>query len=259
MASPLPHNHAIKEDLGIYVKDAEILLSESVVKVGKDSSFTNIYKVALASHSVVEALHAYEHPSFLHISEIIQRIPIHVLTSQKGSARVDLRRLIELYFLTLYFSDHPVEWDSLIRNPTRVMAHEKESPILANAHREPSYYRAYAKERFSREISGHGLKAVEELATAYGLLSDAAHAPTATSDLDINAAINILKPAEISQIAVLFQQIAANVCIVAAGYACKQFDELQPAHRAWFDWLVGQSLAKSIRSGRFGLPKLGSS
>lgn len=242
--------------MGAYLADANSLLADSVKAVGAESAFTSIYKTTLAAHAILEKLHDDEMPSHVHASCVLQRIPIHVLTSQVQAAEVELRRAIELIFLTTYFSDHPVEWDTLVRNPQRSPQHERENPIAGNAYREPVYYRSYAQERFSMEPSGLASKAVDRLGVEYGNLSSAAHAPTATSDVSIRPAIGNMSSPTLAQFANRFKSVSSDLCVVAAAFSPARLDALEPMFRAWFDWLLGTEQAKKLRGGKFGLPEL---
>jgi hypothetical protein len=238
------------------VNDAKSLIENSIGSVGAQGAFLNIYKTALAAHAVLAKLHGQEVPAFTHASGILQRIPVHLLVSQGEAAEVELRRVIELLFLTTYFTDHPVEWDAFVRQPRGALQHERENPIAASAAREPAYYRGYAKERFLAEPSGIAKDAVGRLSVEYGNLSSAAHAPAGTEARTIHAVVSIPTPAVLGHFATRFKSIASDVCVVASALVPGEFDQLPPMYRAWFDWLLGQDAAKKLRGGKFGLRPL---
>lgn len=256
MASPLPHSRVIAGELRTYATDATTLVASSIMSVARESAFTSIYKTTLAAHAVIEKLRGAELPSYLHASSILQRIPLLILMSQSQAAEVELRRVIELMFQTFYFSDHPVEWDMLVRQPQRSIQHERDNPIAGNAYREPSYYRLYAKERFAAEPSGIAAKSIDRLGVEYGNLSSAAHAPAATDSRAIRPVVENLSGYVLGRFSSRFKMICADVCAVASAFSPTQFDALQPVYRAWYDWLLGPEIAKKVRSGKFGLPQL---
>lgn len=43
-------------------------------------------------------------------------------------------------------------------------------------------------------------------------------------------------------------------CLLLSAYKVTRFNQLKAVARAYFDWLVGESLRKEVRGGQFGLP-----
>ena len=51
----------------------------------------------------------------------------------------------------------------------------------------------------------------------------------------------------------LQRAVFRSACILIASVRKRAFDSLPEMHRAHFDWLVGDQLAKRVRGGPFGL------
>lgn len=253
MAEILPHSKAIKAWVKEYLGDARKQADRSISDLEDSGEFIGIYKVALAADAVFSKLVSTEKPRLTTARSIVQRIPLFVALAQPEAARVELRRLIEVTFWCVYFTDHPVEWESFERTPGQGFETEKTTPIAYCAHREMSYYGNYARERLGDDPSGIAVSAVSVLSTQYGNLSAAVHAGAIATG---NILLPPVEPATQSAMASflsIHHAVCGAACIALAAFLRSKFDRLPPMHRRWFDWLVGSQTAKSIRSQEFGL------
>lgn len=181
-------------------------------------------------------------------------MPLFLALAQPEAARVELRRLIEVAFWCVYFTDHPIEWDSFEKNPSKGYGTEKMTPIAYCAHCEVAYYVNYARERFAEEPSGLAVSAVNELHVSYGNLSQAVHAGTvATGTIILPPAEPATQP-KLASFLDIHREVCGAACVVLSAMFRSGFDKLPPMHRRWFDWLVGNATAKRIKSQQFGLP-----
>jgi len=178
-------------------------------------------------------------PSLFAACAVVQRVPLQILLAQVAAGRVELRRLIELTFLTVYFTDHPIEWAHFERTPGEGINTARDTPIAAAAHREPSYYASYVKELMVAEPSGLALGAARDLAVIFGMLSSSVHAASASLKILPDVPIGQLTSSEMSAFLRDYRAVAANAIIVLAAFRRRKFDSFPPAYRAWFDWLVG--------------------
>lgn len=253
MANPLPHSAAIKQEISDYLSEAVDLIQQSAASLKADGYFNSIYRTTLATTAVLKALSGEEKPGLAAASAVVERVPLHVLLTQIAAAEVELRRLIELTFLTVYFTDHRIEWAHFERTSGEGIVSGRETPIACAAHREPSYYANYTKELLECEPSGIALDAARTLAVTYGNLSSSVHAAAASLRSPPLTPIETPTQKVIAKFASDYRLVAANSIAVLAAFRRTKFDQLQPTYRAWFDWLQGPMLAKRIRSGRFGL------
>ena len=167
-------------------------------------------------------------------------------------SRLALRQAIELTFWSIYFSDHAIEWVSFEANPS-LSRGDPSSPIQHAAHRDPSFYRAYAQELFGSESSDIASEAVELLSRDYGSLSVEIH-PTGMSKIRrLRPAIEDPSAQQLAACRRIHREVCASMCIALSALGTNRFNALPLVHRAWFDWLIGPRRAMKIRSGRFGL------
>jgi hypothetical protein len=172
---------------------------------------------------------------------------------QDAPATVELRRFLECVFWCVYFSDHSVEWLDFESDPGRSIEPEVSKPISYNTHREPTFYRNYARERFLSEPSELAKQAVDELNVQYASLSAAAHGSSSVKHGRLIPPLTNFWEAELGRFAETYRTVASAGAITLAAFCRAQFDSLPPAYRGWFDWLVGGERAKKIRGGPFGL------
>lgn len=253
MSSLLPHSARIRSEAQSYLVELSDAVAGLEARLGNSSDFRAAYKAALAADSVLARLASPRcKPRLTAQRTAIRRtLPLFAL-GQAEMTRLALRQAIELAFWTIYFSDHPVEWAEFQANPSSQSGNPS-LPISHMAHREPAFYRAYAKERFVGESSGLASSAVESLTSAYGNLSAAIHPADLTTTRRIRPAIDDLSPPQLAALRKIHREVCASLCIVLSAFSTTRFNTLPPVHRAWFDWLIGPTRAKTVRSGPFGL------
>lgn len=252
MASVLPHSAQIRADIAKYLTDAAALASKSSSRLNSSGNFRAIYKITLATDAVLSKLSPKLTPRLAVPRSIIQRVPVLIAVSQIPAAKVELRRFIEVAMWAVYFSDHPIEWATFESHPERGIQSDTDSPITYNAHREPAFYRNYAKERFSNEPSGLAKQAVADLGVQFSYLSAMAHGAALAARKRLLPPIEEVDEKNLSDVMTHQRRVCASVCIMLSAFCRQQFDGLPPAHRAWFDWLLGTK-ASSLRSKPFGL------
>ncbi len=160
---------------------------------------------------------------------------------------------METIFRCVYFTDHQIEWKTFTETPNRGFVKDMSAPIAFCEFRERTFYSNYAEELFYHEPSGLAAKASKEMAALYALLNAEVHASHVASLKSLKPAWDAPVSSKLNDVAKLVQKVGAQSCIVLAALFRNKFDKLPPVHRAWFDWLVGSNIAKSIRSGRFGI------
>jgi hypothetical protein len=254
MAGILPHSTVIRGQIDSYLGQAAHLTKASADALRSNGDFTAVYKIALATDSVLSKLASNERPKLTAARTVVRRVPFLAIVGQTDAAMVDLRRLIELCFWCVYFSEHPVEWRSFAESPGRGIEAEKTEPISLAAHREPSHYANYARERFHGEPSGLAVEATDSLRAHYGTLSGSVHASSLTSGKLLLPPIRVPPKQDLPRLMSTFKSVAGSVCLVLAAFHRKRFERLPPMHREWFDWLIGDQLKRRLRSGQFGLP-----
>jgi len=254
MASVLPHNAQIRADVSSYLSEVTGVVVECGKKLENSGDYRNIYKVCLATDSVLHKLSTTrETPRLSAARGLIQRVPLLVAVGQLPASHNELRRFMEIVLWCIYFTDHPIEWQSFSNDPSRGFAKDILTPITFCAFRERAFYNNYAEELFRRESSGIAAAAAKELAVSYNELNADVHAAHAATSSNLKASWDSLTNAELAALAKKQRSVCANACIVLAAFFRTKFENLPPVHRAWFDWLVGSNTAKRIRSGKFGL------
>ena len=252
MPSPLPHSAAIRTEIDRYLKDAATLLFTSTAMLKTSGTFTAIYKSTLATDAVLAKLSSTERPRLSVCRSILRRVPLLIALGQVSTARIELRRFIEVAFWCVYFSEHPVEWVHFHSNPELTYVTDMAKPITFFAHRNLAFYANYAKERFRAEPSGLAGTAAEMLYVDYGALSATVHPGRAATTTKIKPAMEDITSAALESFATTKRRICSSSCIMLAALLRPRFDRLPPMHRAWFDWLVGEK-RKTVRRGPFGL------
>ena len=147
MSSILPHNAQVRSDITSYLNEVLDVVRDCRSALESSSEFRAIYKIALSTDVVLRSLSQRENPRLSSARSLVQRIPYLIAVGQETAARAELRRLIELSFWCVYFTDHPVEWRCLERTPTRGLVKVMDSPISFCAHRERTFYSNYCQER----------------------------------------------------------------------------------------------------------------
>jgi hypothetical protein len=255
MAAPLPHTRQIGEWADQYLADAESKFAGLLKSLNGNSAFREIYWNSLGADAVLSKLAAVRwRPHSRSARSLILRIPLLAAVGQSSVAVVELRRLVELTFWTIYFTEHPVEWASFEATPTAGMFPAIDQPIRYCAHRGLKFYLDYGAERLEAEPSGLGSEAVKQI----GIVKDELNAVVHPGKLSVSPGrippFEGTSDAELRRFAALQQKVFANICLALAATFRKEFNRLPAMHRAQFDRLVGSAIAKRIRSGAFGLP-----
>ena len=254
MASPLPHNSQLRQEATLFLTDAADLVSKNCEDLNDSGDWRAIYKATLATDAVLAGLKTRRaRPRLGVIRSCSQRVPFLIACGQLAGAQIELRRLIEHLFRCVYFTEHPIEWAELLETPSMGLGRESSLPIQHAAHREPSFYRNYAKERMQREPSGFATKAVITLSTEYQTLSHVVHGRHNPLKNTLTPPLEPLSPAKLSAFSKTDKRIRSSATLVTAALFRKNFDSLEPMPRAWFDWLQGKTNAQKIRSSPFGL------
>jgi hypothetical protein len=175
---------------------------------------------------------------------------------QQSVAMVELRRFIELICWTVYFSDHPVEWRSFEAKSVKGFSQDMRRPISYSAHRELAFYVEYALELMNPESSGLGIQAVDAIKQVSHELNAAVHAGQMAQATIRKPPHEDTSEAALRRFGGAQRRVFSNCCILLAAYCRPQFDRLNAAGRAHFDWLVGAKVRKRIRQGPFGLPSI---
>ena len=255
MASPLPHTSQVGQWADDYLVDADERVKRSFGGLKKSSAFREIYWTALAADGAFEKLSTPRwkpHPRAGR--SLILRLPLLVAAGQVSVATIELRRLVELAFWTIYFTDHPVEWSSFSSSPGEGFFPTVDQPIRYCAHRGLRFYLDYASERFDADPSGLAKEAVKQIRRTGDQLNAIVH------PAHLSVAPGKIPPFEdVSDVALrsfleVENKIFGNVCLALAAFFRAKFDKMPPMYRANFDRLIGSAIAKQIRSGPFGLP-----
>ena len=168
-------------------------------------------------------------------------------------ALIELRRFVELCYWSIYFTDHAVEWAHFTANPCQGFQKSLEKPISYCAHRGMFFYANYAMERMEDEPSGIGRKAADSLSNITGTLNAEVHPGKIAGSGGKLPPIDDLSETALKSFSKIQKTVFVNVLILLAAFNRKQFDNLPPMSRAYFDWLVGAELRKAIRANSFGL------
>lgn len=253
MATTLPHNKKVQQHVASYVTELRGEFQRLLGTVEGSPEFRNIFRVCWGCDVVFAGLSSRERPKLAAARSIVRRLPVLVGAGQLDAARWDLRRLIELVFWAVYFTNHPVEWQAFSTNPVDGYAVRSDQPISFCAHRERSYYANYAIELFDGEPSGIAREAAQRLNHLASQLNAFVHAGREVNQKQIGVACDRLTNAEFASYRRLHHDVCAPSCVVLAAILRPRFDRLSANEREWFDWLVGSPTNKKIRSGEFGL------
>ena len=256
MPSVLPHNHQIASDISKYLDEVEAEIEDHRLKLENSGEFRHVFKATMAADSFLAKLSSNEVPKLSAIRKFIRRIPVLVIAGQGDISRHQLRQVIELVFWVIYFCDHKIEWNSFELDPTKGLATDPNKPIEYCSFRERSFYGNYAKELFElHEPSGIAKTAASELNVCYTELNVFSHGAYAIRRPGIHPTVEQFDEPSLAKFGRIHKRVLSSSCIVLAAFRRKRFDSLPPVHRAWFDWLVGSSTSKSIRSGEFGISR----
>jgi hypothetical protein len=254
MAGPLPHSFQIQKLSENFLDEIALELKRAKSTLSKSSEFAKIYQISLATDAVLSKLlfHSNCPPRHAAIS-IVKSVPLLVSVRQLGSAKIELRRFMELTFWSIYFEEHPVEWERFKSNPTHGFTKDEKDPVEYCAHRELEYYVNYAKSRVGDEPSRLAGIAVDQLRILKGRLNEAVHPGSSTALASRNVPLDPIDEISLRGFCDLQRAVFSNTCLLMGALQRNRFDKLPPMYRAYFDWLMGKVLAKKIRSAAFGI------
>ena len=255
MRSLYPTPLQLRSQVASFLNATKLSVAESLSSAGASEAFREIYKLSLTTHTELGGLGGSGlRPAVAPARNITVRIPVLIGTGQFSVAEVELRRFVELIVWTIYFTDHPVEWEHFI-DGTRGFSQDSRRPISFASHRELSFYTEYAFELMEREPSGLGTTALSNLKQALHRLNSnvhAGHLATLTSAIPPHDEMDEASLRSFSKI----QRLSfANCCLLLAAYRRKKFDRMQAIARDHFDWLMGPKLRKDLRKGPFGIDR----
>lgn len=243
-----------KQQLHDYLSDSKSIVEECITATASAPQFQEIFRASLATESVLAGLGTPNlKPSLAPARNIVLRVPMLTAVGQAAIAKAELRRFLELLFWTIYFTDHLVEWAEFKNESNAGFARDQRRPITYAAHRELAFYVDYARERMEAELSGLGTPALDELKQANHQLNAAVHAGGLAKAKRKSAPFENPDSKLLQGFGKLQRTVFANACILLAAYRPEQFGRLSAMARAQFDWLIGASLRKKVRSGPFGL------
>lgn len=254
MAGPLPHSAQVQKLAESFLREVAAEISKAHAQLNKSAEFTRIYQVSLAADCVLsKLLQSNRRPPPHAARAIVKGVPLLVCARQLGPAQIELRRFMELVVWDFYFGEHPVEWERFSANPTHGFTRDDKDPIEYCAHRELDFYLNYAKSRVINEPSKLAAEAVGRLKLLKGKLNEAVH-PGSGAHLTHRAVpLDPIDETALRGFCDLQRSVFGSACLLIASLRKRRFDNLPPMHRAHFDWLLGDALAKRIRSGPFGM------
>lgn len=249
----LPSTSVFASQIKSYIADTKAIVDSSITTAEKSALLTHIYKTSLATHTVLGALSTAKlKPSVSPARTIAVRVPLLVITGQSSAALTELRRFVELIFWTIYFTDHPIEFQEFTSG-SGAFSKDSAKPISFAAHRELSYYVAYARELMNKEPSGIALKAISAIESATKMLNSFVHAGRMARSTIKIPPYDSVEDKDLRDFGKLQRSTFSNCCIALAAYRRLQFNNMGAVSRAYFDLLVGSSIRKQIRGGPFGL------
>lgn len=255
MTTALPHSSIVAKHLSEFLDDLDEEVRKSIACLRNSANYRGVFKNSLAAYVILKVLGRRELPLLKGATGITRRLPLLVACRQVSLAYVELRRFVELATWYPYFREHPVEWQELQENPERGFTRDADKPIVYCAHREISWYIAYARERFSEEPSGLAKEAIDALFKAHRNLSAHVHAVANTMPGGfLKDPFDSVAPNEIRNFQKIQRRVLSAGCILIAAAKPEKISKLEAVDRAWFDWLVGRASARKIRSEPFGLP-----
>jgi hypothetical protein len=249
----LPTSAAFKTQVKHYIADTRAVVEACIATVEKNDPVVDVYKTSLAAHTVLGYLSSPNlAPSLSPARTIAVRVPLLVVIGQSSAALTELRRFVELIYWTIYFTDHPVEFQEF-RSSSAGFTRDSARPISFAAHRELIYYIAYAKELMSAEPSGIALKAISSTEAVTRTLNSFVHAGRVARSTTKVPPYDSVEDKDLKDFARLQRATFASCCTVLAAYRRVKFNKMPAVARSYFDMLVGSATRKQIRSGPFGL------
>ena len=249
-----PRPAQLREQATVFISDAKSIIADSFAVAEASTAFAEVYHVSLSADTVLSAFTSAKlQPRLAGARSIVLRLPLLAGSGQEAVAMVELRRFLELMCWTVYFSDHPVEWRCFEAATESGFSQDARKPISYAAHRELGYYVEYARELMNSEASGLGIAAIDGIRQVSRELNAAVHAGQVARTTTKRAPHDDISDASLRKFGNVQRRVFANCCILLAAYRRTQFDRLNAAARAHFDWLVGPRVRKQVRQGPFGL------
>lgn len=250
----VPSSIKLKELVSEYVDDSKDISVACLKSSLGLSQFRDVYHAALSTESVLAALsNGSFRPSLNSARGVILRLPMLVAIGQASAAKVELRRYLELVLWTIYFTDHPVEWQEFEGKSGKGFSRDPHKPISYAAHRELAHYFDYARELMESEASGLAKQSIDKLKQANYALNAAVHPGQLARTKGKLTPFEQPSVELMRDFAKLQRDVCSNTCLLLAAYRVSKFNNLPAVARAHFDWLVGSALRKAVRSGPFGL------
>lgn len=236
----------------VFVEDLETAISSFLDDAKRNGHFKAIYNKGIAASNVLNEW-KHDSPELLGAAAgAVKRAIALVCIRQYSLVNVELRRFIECVSWYIYFTDHPVEWESFKANPTRGWEKKTNKPIQTAASAPINYYLRYLEERMKEEPSGLAKTAVGVFRTEYGKLSDYVHGATAAMDGSLALAYDREDPRQHSLMKARCFKIFKNGCILVAALKLSLLENLSVTDRQYFDNLVSPQTARKIRERDFG-------
>jgi hypothetical protein len=218
------------------------------------ASFREIYRLSLAAESVLPVLVSRKlRPSISAIRNTSRRIPVLISMGQESLAKVELRRLMELVFWTVYFTHHPREWEHFDGKKLIGFTRDVSKPIGYAAHRDLNFYLQYAMEYMEAETSGEALKAIQDLDGAKKELNAAVHAGQIARTPNRQLPFDAIEEPNLVAFARILKRVLGSSLVVLMAFDKASFQKIPAGPRAYFDWLIGAQRSRAIRSKQFGL------
>jgi len=237
-----------------YILDATTILERSFTFHQKSEEFRELYRTCLAVSGVLSEMNSARlKPGIKPLRSIALRIPLLAAAGQSSTIKVELRQFIELTLWTIYFTDHPVEWQNFVGRRGIGFSRDTRKPISFAAHRELTAYTDYALEYMEVEPSGVAVRAIKKIEQDKRELNSAVHAGHIARSPLLNVPVDRFDPREGKRLTGLVKRIFGHSVILLAAFDKRKFDRLPAGARAYFDWLIEPSFQKQIRSGPFGV------
>ncbi|MGP8185102.1 MAG: hypothetical protein ACLQKY_03450 [Terracidiphilus sp.] len=244
----------LKQQIREYLSDSKGIVDRCITAARSTPEFSGVFRAALATESVLAGLSAPNlKPTLNPARSIVLRLPMLAAIGQGSIARAELRRFLELILWTVYFTDHPREWLEFQRQPSAAFARDPRRPITYAAHRELGFYLEYAQELMESEPSGLGRRSADALSQRIHQLNAVVHAGHLARAKRKAAPFESPDAGSMTNLSGIQKAVFAHSCVVLAAYKRARFENLSAGSRSSFDWLVGTTIRREIRSGQFGI------
>ncbi|MGI9515865.1 MAG: hypothetical protein ACR2NP_02360 [Pirellulaceae bacterium] len=215
--------------------------------------FRGIYKCSLATYTVLSKISSREIVLVKAAAGLARRLPVMVATQQLSLAYVQLRQFVELAVWVPYFKEHAVEWTQFLNSPSVGLSSDQDFPFKYAAHRELSWYFAYAKERFENDLTGIVGEELSNLRTQLPVLSPNAHAAYGAIQGTFHDAFDKVTTADLRKLQSVQRIVFSGGVLLILAIMPRKLSKLDAAERAWLDWLIRSKRAKQLRGDDFGI------